>query len=94
MGSLAWAGVFCTLAAERKWWGRRGQRLMLMFLISHLLSGSTIWSRMRHVEERGTDGVFPLSFLSKDKESEFSAGSMSLARRVAFVIANGGEGSF
>lgn len=65
-----------------------------MFLISHLLSGSTIWSRMKHIEERGMDGIFPLSFLSEDKESEFSAGSLSLARKVAFMIANGGEDIF
>lgn len=34
---------------------------------------------------------FPLSFLSEDKESEFSAGSLSLARKVGFMIANSGE---
>jgi len=65
-----------------------------MFLISHLLSGSTIWSRMEHIEGRGMDGIFPLSFLSEDKESEFSAGSLSLARKMAFMIANGGEDIF
>lgn len=68
--------------------------MVLMFLISHLLSGSTIWSRMEHIEERGMDGIFPMSFLSEDKESEFSAGSLSLARKVAFMIANGGEDFF
>lgn len=36
---------------------------MLMFLISHLLSGSTIWSRMEHIEERRMDGVFSLELL-------------------------------
>lgn len=49
---------------------------------------------MKHIEERGMDGIFPLSFLSEDKESEFSAGSLSLARKVAFMIANGGEDIF
>lgn len=34
---------------------------------------------------------FPLSCLLEDKESEFSAGTPSLARKVAFMIANGGE---
>lgn len=92
--SPPWASVFCTVTAGRKRWGRRGQRLVLMFLISHLLSGSTIWSRMEHIEERGMDGIFPLSFLSEDMESEFSAGSLSRARKVAFMIANGAEDSF
>lgn len=32
-----------------------------------------------------------LSFLSEEKESEFSAGSLSLARKVFFMIANAGE---
>lgn len=34
---------------------------------------------------------FPSSCLLEDKESEFSAGTLSLARKVAFMIANGGE---
>lgn len=61
-----------------------------MFLISHLLSGSTIWSRLEHIEERGMDGIFSLELLVEVRESEFSAGSLSLARK----IANGDEDFF
>ena len=53
--------------------------------------------RQHHMEQNGgyrgkRDGWhFSLELLVEDKESEFSAGSFSLARKVAFMIAGGGE---
>lgn len=60
-----------------------------MFLISHLLSGSTIWRRMEHIKEREMDGTFSPKLPVEVRESEFS-----LAGEVAFMIANGNETVF
>lgn len=87
-------GFFFAVSVGIRWWGRRGQRLLLMFLISHLLSGSTIWRRMEHIKEREMDGTFSLKLPVEVRESEFSAGSLSLAGEVAFMIANGNETVF
>lgn len=54
--------------------------------------------RQHHMEQNGAyrgkrDGChfYSFSFLSEDKKSEFSAGSLSLARKVVFMIAKAGE---
>lgn len=49
---------------------------------------------MEHIKEREMDGTFSLKLPVEVRESEFSAGSLSLAGEVAFMIANGNETVF
>lgn len=92
--SPAWASVFCTDTAGRELWGRRGQKLLANVF------NSSFTIRQHHMEQSGAyrekrDGWhFSLELLVEDEESEFSAGSLSLARKVAFMIADGGEDFF